>query len=129
MLLCSLCRAVLSRKRSATATGVRSIGVVERKAPIVEPVFPVDDHADEIDAVGFLHEHLDAVYLEYLIVIFGRIEAQQVAEAGTAAALDANAQAVLFADALLFLNLAQSLHSAFRQAYRCFLSYFYVAHA
>lgn len=77
-------------KRGAATAGIGSVGVVERKPSVIQPIFPVDFHTKQIYGMGFLHQHLDAIDFEDLVVFFFLIESQDIRKPGTSASLNAD---------------------------------------
>jgi hypothetical protein len=84
----------LHGKTGAASAGLAGIGVTERKAPIIEPVMPIDLHTQQVDLVGLLHYARDTFDIEQLITLGGSIKAQYISHTGTSSTLNTDAQAL-----------------------------------
>ncbi len=101
----------LGRKRGAAAAGARSIGIVEGEAAILQTLQKINLYAHQINRVRHIHHDFDARQFKFVVAFFLHIEAQNIGEARTAAALHADAQKMLARQILL---LAYALNLAYR---------------
>lgn len=73
-------------------------------------------HSEQVNGVGFVHHHAQTANFEGVIIVLRLVEPQYIRESRAAAALHAEAQAVVGRDVFLFADKIELFYGAFCEA-------------